>query len=303
MNTRRLSITFAFVCATACVAPQVELVAQLSTLATGGRVARVDSVRENGILKRASTGAVITKTSRVVYLPVARNTAQADSLFGAQGFEAVTSAGLSFAGGDGAFYSEFLSDNLAVVLPLGYGRMGFGAFVQSKDVESDSTVAAKDDVARETAVERFVAAGGNAMFYYALPLVAYDASFNGRPTSMRAQVMFLPRVGLDVPALNAGTSEASGNLDLGLTLNTALLSDQAVFNIFGSLRGGWVPLASDDFYERFDRNRGFAYASIEGGVVLQQLIRIAVRGAVSGPKALREAAPLSVTVQLLPLKR
>lgn len=302
MKTHLFRLVPVFVGITVCLSPRAPLVAQLSTLSTGGKVARVDTARENGNVKREN-GAVITKRSNLIYLPVATNAAQADSLFGAQGFEAVTSVGLSFADGDGAFFSEFLSDNLAVVLPLGYGRMGFGAFVQSKDVKSDSTAAAQENVARETAVERFVAAGGNAMFYYALPLIAYDASFNDRPTSMRAQVMFLPRIGLDVPALNAGTSEASGNLDLGVTINTALLSDKSVFNIFGSLRGGWVPLASDDFYELLGRDSGFAYASVEGGVVLQQLIRIAVRGAVSGPKALRDAAPLAVSVQLLPLKR
>ncbi len=242
----------------------------------------------------------ITKESNLTLFPVATSPAEADSLFGANGFEAVTSVGLTFSAGDGAFYSEFLSDNLAVFAKLGYGRVGFGALVQSKDVSEDSG-AGETDVVAETASERFLAAGGNGVIYYAVPVAAYGAGFNEQDKTVQAQLMLSPRLGLDIPSLSAGTSAFNGNLDLGMTLSTQLLSHRGVFNFFGTLRAGWVAWASDEFYANLGRESGFAYGSIEGGVILQDLIRIGVKGAFAGPRELLDAAPFSVSVQLVPI--
>lgn len=254
--------------------------AQLSTLSRGG----------------------ITKESSWQRFPVATTAEEADSLFGASGFEAVSSVGLAFSGGDGAFYSEFLTDNLAVAMRLGYGRIGFGAFVQSKS-QDESTPPGDDQIVAETAAERFLAAGGNAMMYYAVPLFVYGAGFNeSDEKTIGLQFMLFPRVGFDVPALSAGRSDFNGNLDIGATVSAQLLSDEKVFNVFGSVRAGWVPLASDQFFKNLNREDAFAYASGEAGVVLRDFVRISVRAPLSGPSALMRRAPATISIQLIPLR-
>jgi hypothetical protein len=245
------------------------------------------------------------------FFPVAPTSEAADSLFNTNGFESVTSVGLSFAGGDGAFYSEFMTDNLAIFMRMGYGRIGFGAFVQSEDVDegsapTDTTGTGEEpegDVVAETAAERFLAAGGNATLYYALPVFAYDAKFNeSDKETIGIQVFLLPRVGLDIPSLNAGTTDLNGNLNLSAMLNLRLLSHKGVFNMFGSIRGGYVPIASEEFYENLGREGAFGYATVEGGVILQDLIRIGVQGAIAGPSEFVERSPVLISVQLIPLR-
>lgn len=246
-----------------------------------------------------------TRDSGWIALPVARTPSDSDSLFGASGFEAISSGGISIIDGSSAFYSEFLVDNLAVFARLGYGRVGFGTLIQSKKVG----VSAQDEengieaIEIETAAERFISAGGNAIIYYALPIFAYGASINNEVETIKSQIILMPRIGFDLPALSAGTATASGNLDLGITMNIQAISVRRIFNLFGTIRAGWVPLASDDFYENLDLDSSFSYATLEGGVVLAEIFRISVRNAIAGPKSITSNSPAILSVQIVSLRR
>jgi len=241
-----------------------------------------------------SRGGISSEKSLTLF-QIAQTSAQADSLFGSSGFETVSSVGFTFSGGEGAIYTEFLSDNMALTTLLGYGRIGFGAFVQAADSSvADSTTAA--------AADRFLAAGGNAQLYYTLPIATYGAGFNEGPETISAQLMFTPRLGFDVPALSAGTAEFDGNLDLGFTLGTQLRSHTGVFNLFATFRYGWVAWAGDEFLASLDRDEGFDYTLFEGGVVLRDFIRLSVRKAFAGPTSLTDDQPAMITVQLVPFR-
>ena len=214
---------------------------------------------------------------------------------GMSGFRPVGSAGLALPGdGDAALFVEFFSDN-ASFGPVGWGRVGFGALVQS---DGDST-----DTAPPTA-DAFLNNGGNASLYVALPLLFLPAlrADAGKATEremFHLSALLSPRLSATLPALNGGGDVQGGLVDLAAEVRTHYETFRGIFRFGGVLRGGYVPVSPEAFRESLGASHTFGYLQADIGLDIADRFRVGFRKALLGPSGLVDAPP-SFVFQLIP---
>ncbi|HRK75520.1 MAG TPA: hypothetical protein PLL64_14645, partial [Rhodothermales bacterium] len=184
--------------------------------------ARGDSPKIQGKDQKPGRKAVLAT------LPDAKN------YFGGETGAAVDNVSFSLSKNGATLFAEFLSDYLFLGKTLGYGRIGFGALVNTGQ---DST---------KTTMAQFLSGGGNGMMYLYVP-IATKSAFHEHYEMARVSFVFLPRVGLDIPALNAAIANPGYNADIGFEAQGLLLSVSKTFQFFAQARFSGV-LGSDDFY-------------------------------------------------------
>lgn len=242
--------------------------------------ARGDTPDSGGENKKTARKAVLAT------LPDAQN------YFGGETGAAVDNVAFSLSKNGTTLFAEFLSDYLFLGKTLGYGRIGFGALVNTGQ---DST---------KTTMAQFLSGGGNGMMYLYVPLVTQSA-FHERYEMARITLVLLPRIGLDIPALNAAIANPGYNADLGLEAQGLLLSVSKTFQFFAQARLSCV-LGSDDFYRHLGLSskqfHPFASGRWTFGVDLNSLIRISVTNAFLEPKR-SQKSPVILSVQLINRRR
>ncbi|MBL7979757.1 MAG: hypothetical protein JNN12_15580 [Bacteroidetes Order II. Incertae sedis bacterium] len=216
----------------------------------------------------------------------------AKNYFGGETGAAVDNVSFSLSKNGATLFAEFLSDYLFLGKTLGYGRIGFGALVNTGQ---DST---------KTTMAQFLSGGGNGMMYLYVPIVTKSA-FHERYEMARVSLVFLPRVGLDIPALNAAITNPGYNADIGFEAQGLLLSVSKTFQFFAQTRLSAV-LGSDDFYRHLGLTSKQFHPFVSGrwtfGVDLNSLIRISVTNAFLEPKRSQQS-PVILSVQLINRRR
>ena len=228
------------------------------------------------------------EANRVRFLPVLKEEFQLEAYFGDTKNTVARNVGLSISSNSGSLYAELLSDNI-YLSKLGFGRIGFGALIAN----SDDTTAASFD--------RFFNAGGNGIIYLLLPLIYYQPSNQGFAKA-RADLVFLPRVASDIPAMNSTIEDPTYNVDIGLEGRGFMNSVTEKFCFFAQVRVGYVS-GSKKFYENLslaENNRNsFVSSKWTFGVDLKSLIRISVSKPLFGPAEIVKNQPLIVGVQFI----
>ncbi len=228
------------------------------------------------------------KTMRVRFLPVLKDQSDLEPYFGGVKNTVARNVGLSISSNSGSLYAELLSDNI-YLSKLGFGRIGFGALIDN----SDDTSAASFD--------RFFNAGGNGIMYLLLPVIYYQTS-SDEVTNARADLVFLPRVACDIPALNSTIEDPTYNTDIGFEGRGFMNTVSDKFSFFAQARFGCT-FGSKKFYENLGLNENnrkvFFSSKWTLGVDLKSLIRISISKPWFGPEEIVKNQPLIVGVQFV----
>lgn len=234
------------------------------------------------------------KKRRLKAAPILKTSKDAQAFFGQSPDEAgavVDNVSFSHSAEGTSLFAEFLSDYLYLG-KLGYGRIGFGALVN----------AAKDQ--SQTTLSQFMSGGGNGMLYLFLPIAStYNPQANQRSNEiLRANLIFLPRLGLDIPALNTAIINPGYNADVGLEVQALMASESKLFQFFGSMRGSIV-VGSTSFYQNLGLGatdvQPFPTARYAFGVVLNRLIRISFSRTLLTKRRDGLPNPIVLSVQLI----
>ncbi len=205
----------------------------------------------------------------------------ADRFFGQSGVTTGRAAGLTLWGDKGAVYADLVSANFWVA-----NAVFSGAAAAAKET-SDSS-AAEGEVEEQTALQQFVARGGNASITLTVPLYAVERTMS---TDLNAPIRFVhlffqPILGLEIPALG-GTQRSQGNFDLGATLYASTPSNDGNLRAFGYVRGAWAR-ASESVAEALKEDRNFSYGHLTAGIDIGSGYVLAYNKTFAGPRELRK---------------
>jgi hypothetical protein len=207
-------------------------------------------------------------------MPVLKDTTDTKAYFGATNFSAVDNVSFSISPNGSALFAEFLSDYLYLGKKVGYARVGFGALVETG--KANKTEGTQNT--EPTSISQFLSTGGNGMMYIFVPMLSASTYHDGYELA-RASVVFLPRVGVDIPALNGAVLNPAYNVDTGIEMQGIMRSASKLFQFFGQVRGSFV-FGSSDFYANvglpLTRQQPFVLGRWTAGVDLASLVRISI---------------------------
>lgn len=195
--------------------------------------------------------------------------AEADEFFGGLNTGGVVA--LSVAGDQSALYTELVSDNIWLMGPLGFGRVGISA-----------QVGAQQDSGTTTATQ-FFQGGGNAVLYLAIPLASYlnFGRLNNPMLLRRLDLFAIVAGGADVPKLGGPSVDPAGSIRGGVALQGHLNTEQRLFRFFVDANGHVVQGTSAAFYRNLTGRDAKARLFLSGtatlGVDIQQTVRLGIR--------------------------
>lgn len=276
---------FAISCQAQNIAPQsLELPPQLKRASNAS----------SGDSPELAAEAVLKKTREVWKMPVLPDSARARTFFGATHFTSVDNVAFSITPNGSALFAEFMSDYLYLGKKIGYARVGFGGLVETQRKND-----APEDNA-QTTFTQFLSTGGNGMMYVLIPLSKVSSYHDGYEL-MRASLLFLPRIGVDIPALNGAIVNPAYNVDSGIEAQAMMRSASKVFQFFGQVRTSFV-FGSDDFYRNIGllqaQQKPFFLGRWTAGVDLASLIRVSITKAFINTADFQES-PTILSVQLI----
>jgi hypothetical protein len=182
-----------------------------------------------------------------------------------------------------SLYSEFVSDFL--VIGGRWVRVGFGGLVSKSDTS-------KAKGATSSAIQRFMAGGGNALLQVATPIL-----FARGTTGRGADLLLVLKLAADLPAVNADVTRFSGSVDVGVDLLGFISSVQEKFGFFGQVRLS-VIAGGGDYYKNLGlSNKPFYAGTATIGVNINNAFRVSTGAILLGP--LRHSAPWQIGAQLL----
>lgn len=219
--------------------------------------------------------------------PVLATATEAKAYFGGDNKLAVDNVAFSFSKSGATLFAEFLSDYVDFGNPIGFARIGFGALINS----GKST---------ENTLTQFMSGGGNGMMYLYLPVVSQSFP-KARTEKARASLIFLPRIGMDIPTLNASIANPGYNADLGFEGQGLAASYNRVFQFFALVRLSAV-FGSNDFYTNMglpEGQKAFPMGRWTFGVDLNGALRISVTKPFIEPDRPTGKTPVMLSVQLV----
>lgn len=235
------------------------------------------------------------------YGDVTNSLRQAQAYFSSQGFEVGHSLAYTTSSATTAVYTELASDFLYIGGPLGYSRIGFGGMVvDSKAAKEGEGEAAVEEKKAQSALDTFLAGGGNAVLFLATPFLHYESRAGGCADT-RLDLLFVPRVGANIPEINSGAPATTGVMDLAFELQWVAVSVGQTFRFYGTARGGWAR-GSKEFYAGLgladDEAKPFRYSRWELGLDIKGTLRISAARMGGGPASLMKG-PAVVQVQVI----